>query len=101
MKEYGLKDGDLKGKILCLNSGMHRYFDDSKAYYHYAAGTGIDAGKWFVKQGVKCVAMDGQALDHPLHTAMGNNGMTRMNLLALQVKQSLKSTKSSLVRSLR
>ncbi len=81
MKEYGLKDGDLKGKILCLNSGMHRYFDDSKAYYHYAAGTGIDAGKWFVKQGVKCVAMDGQALDHPLHTAMGNNGMTRMNLL--------------------
>ena len=31
MKEYGLKDGDLKGKILCLNSGMHRYFDDSKA----------------------------------------------------------------------
>ncbi|MEI3279727.1 MAG: hypothetical protein V8R46_02540 [Eubacterium ramulus] len=31
--------------------------------------------------GVKCVAMDGQALDHPLHTAMGNNGMTRMNLL--------------------
>ncbi len=25
--------------------------------------------------------MDGQALDHPLHTAMGNNGMTRMNLL--------------------
>ena len=25
--------------------------------------------------------MDCQALDHPLHTAMGNNGMTRMNLL--------------------
>ena len=81
MKKYGLKDGDLKGKILCLNTGMHRLFDDSKAYYHYAAGTGIDAGKWFVKQGVKCVAMDSQALDHPLHTAMGNNGMTRMNLL--------------------
>ena len=81
MEKYGLKDGDLKGKILCINSGMHRYFDDSKAYYHYAAGTGVDAGKWFVKQGVKCVAMDGQALDHPLHTAMGNNGMTRMNLL--------------------
>ena len=25
--------------------------------------------------------MDSQALEHPLHTAMGNNGMTRMNLL--------------------
>ena len=44
---------------------MHRLFDDSKAYYHYSIGTGIDAGKWFVKHGVKCVAMDSQALDHP------------------------------------
>ena len=67
--------------MVCLNTGMHRLFDDSKAYYHYSAGTGIDAGKWFVKNKVKCVAMDSQALDHPLHTAMGNNGMTRMNLL--------------------
>ena len=62
--------------MLCLNTGMHRLFDDSKAYYHYAAGTGVEAGKWFVKHGLKCVAMDSQALDHPLHTAMGNNGMT-------------------------
>ena len=28
--------------------------------------------------------MDSGALDHPLHTAMGNNGMTRMNLKALR-----------------
>ena len=56
-------------------------FDDSKEYYHYSCGTGIEAGKWFVEHKVKCVAMDMQALDHPLHTAMGNNGMTRMNLL--------------------
>ena len=80
-KKWGVDPASLKGKVLCLNTGMHRLFDDSKAYYHYAIGTGIDAGKWFVKHGVKCVAMDGQALDHPLHTAMGNNGMTRMNLL--------------------
>ena len=71
----------LKDKVLCLNTGMHRLFDDSKAYYHYAAGTGVEAGKWFVKNKVKCVAMDGQALDHPLHTAMSLNGMTRMDLL--------------------
>jgi kynurenine formamidase len=77
----GIKPKDLKGMILCLNTGMHRKFDDSKEYYHYSPGTGVDAGKWFVEQGVKCVAMDMQALDHPLHTAMGNNGMTRMNLL--------------------
>ena len=80
-KKYGIDQKKLKGKIICLNTGMHRLFDDSKAYYHYAAGTGIEAGRWFVKNKVKCVAMDSQALDHPLHTAMGNNGMTRMNLL--------------------
>ena len=80
-KKWGVDPASLKGKVLCLNTGMHRLFDDSKAYYHYSIGTGIDAGKWFVKHGVKCVAMDSQALDHPLHTAMGNNGMTRMNLL--------------------
>ena len=83
-QKCGVNPADLKGKVLCLNTGMHRLFDDSKAYYHYSIGTGIDAGKWFVKQGVKCVAMDSQALDHPLHTAMGNNGMTRMNLLGVE-----------------
>ena len=77
----GVNQADLEGKVVCLNTGMHRLFDDSKAYYHYAAGTGVEAGKWFVKNKVKCVAMDSQALDHPLHTAMSLNGMTRMNLL--------------------
>ena len=71
----------LQGKVICLDTGMHLKFDDSKEYYHYSCGTGRSAGIWFVKHGVKCVAMDSQALDHPLHTAMGNNGMTRMNLL--------------------
>ena len=67
--------------VVCLNTGMHRKFDDSKEYYHYSCGTGVEAGKWFVKHKVKCVAMDSQALDHPLHTAMGKNGMPQMNLL--------------------
>jgi kynurenine formamidase len=80
-KRAGVKPSELEGMIVCLNTGQHRYFDDSKDYYHYAAGTGVDAGKWFVEHKVKCVAMDSQALDHPLHTAMGNNGMTRMNLI--------------------
>jgi kynurenine formamidase len=76
-----IKPGELEGMVVCLNTGMHRKFDDSKEYYHYSCGTGIDAGRWFVEKKVKCVAMDMQALDHPLHTAMGNNGMTRMNLI--------------------
>ena len=81
-----IKPEELEGMVLCLNTGMHRKFDDSKEYYHYSCGTGIDAAKWFVKHKVKCVAMDMQALDHPLHTAMGNNGMTRMNLLGASGK---------------
>jgi kynurenine formamidase len=76
-----IKPSELEGMIVCLNTGQHRKFDDSKDYYHYSSGTGVDAGYWFLKHKVKCVAMDSQALDHPLHTAMGNNGMTRMNLL--------------------
>jgi len=85
-KKTGIKPGELKGMVVCLNTGMHRKFDDSKEYYHYSCGTGIDAGRWFVEKGVKCVAMDMQALDHPLHTAMGNNGMTRMNLIGASGK---------------
>jgi len=80
-KRANIKPEELEGMVVCLNTGMHRKFDDSKEYYHYSCGTGIDAGKWFVKHKVKCVALDMQALDHPLHTAMGNNGGTRMNLI--------------------
>jgi kynurenine formamidase len=85
-EKVGIQPSELKGMIVCLNTGMHRKFDDSKEYYHYSCGTGIDAGKWFVEKKVKCVAMDSQALDHPLHTAMGNNGMTRMNLIGASGK---------------
>jgi kynurenine formamidase len=85
-KKVGIKPAELKGMVICLNTGMHRKFDDSKEYYHYSCGTGIEAGRWFVEHKVKCVAMDSQALDHPLHTAMGNNGMTRMNLIGYSGK---------------
>jgi kynurenine formamidase len=85
-EKVGIKPNELEGMVICLNTGMHRKFDDSKEYYHYSSGTGIDAGRWFVEKKVKCVAMDSQALDHPLHTAMGNNGMTRMNLLGASGK---------------
>jgi kynurenine formamidase len=79
-KRANIKPEELKGMVVCLNTGMHRKFDDSKEYYHYTCGTGVEAGKWFVKHQVKCVAMDMQALDHPLHTAMGKNGPPQMNL---------------------
>ncbi|MNN18100.1 putative cyclase [compost metagenome] len=85
-RRANIKPEELEGMVICLNTGMHRKFDDSKEYYHYSCGTGVEAGKWFVKHKVKCVAMDMQALDHPLHTAMGNNGATRLNLIGASGK---------------
>ena len=76
-----IKPEELDGMVVCLNTGMHRKFDDSKEYFHYSCGTGIEAGKWFADHKVKCVALDMQALDHPLHTTMGlNGGPLGMNL---------------------
>jgi kynurenine formamidase len=86
LEKVNVKPSELENKVLCLNTGMHLKFDDSKEYYHYSCGTGVEAGKWFVKHKLKCVAMDMQALDHPLHTAIGNNGMTRLNLLGASGK---------------
>ncbi len=75
----GMKNEELEGMVLCIRTGMHLKFDDSKDYFHYSLGLGVDAGKWFLKHKVKVVAVDQQALDHPLHTSIGNNG-TRMKL---------------------
>lgn len=77
----GVKHEEVKEMILVLRTGMHLKFDDSKEYYHYSCGCGREAGQWFEKYEPKCVAMDMQALDHPLHTAMGQNGTTAMNLI--------------------
>jgi kynurenine formamidase len=79
-KRENIKPEELKGMVLCLRTGMHLKYDDSKDYYHYSCGCGREAGEWFATYKPKCVAMDQQALDHPLHTAMGKNGPTQMNL---------------------
>jgi kynurenine formamidase len=74
-----MKPKELKDMVLVLRTGMHLKYDDSKEYYQYSCGCGREAGEWFAKVHPKCVAMDMQALDHPLHTAMGLNGPS-MNL---------------------
>ncbi len=79
LRRIGMKPEELAGMVLCIRTGMHLKFDDSKDYYHYSKGCGREAGEWFIKHKVKCVAMDQQALDHPLHTSIGQNG-TNMNL---------------------
>jgi len=77
----GVRHDEVKGMVLVLRTGMHLRFDDSKDYYHYSCGCGREAGQWFEKYMPKCVAMDMQALDHPLHTTMGENGPPAMNLI--------------------
>lgn len=79
-KRANIKPEELNGMVLVLRTGMHLKWDDSKDYYHYSCGCGREAGEWFAKYKPKCVAMDQQALDHPLHTSIGQNG-TNMNLL--------------------
>ncbi|EAQ63930.1 hypothetical protein MED121_04133 [Marinomonas sp. MED121] len=76
---------ELEGMIIIIRTGMHLKWDDSKDYFHYCAGTGVEAGHWFVKHKVKTVGLDQQALDHPLHTSMGLNG-TNMNLVGRSSK---------------
>lgn len=76
----GMTNDELEGLILIVRTGMHLKWDDSKDYFHYATGCGAEAGHWFVKNKVKTVGMDQQALDHPLHTSMGRNG-TQMDLI--------------------
>jgi len=81
-KRANFDPNELKnGMVLILNTGTHRKYDDSKDYYHYSPGTGLKAGQWIEKYMPKCVGVDMQALDHPLHTAMGKNGATAMNLI--------------------
>jgi kynurenine formamidase len=77
----GVTHEEVNGMVLVLRTGMHLKFDDTKEYYHYSCGCGREAGQWFEKYKPKCVAMDMQALDHPLHTTMGKNGPPAMNLI--------------------
>ena len=63
-----------KGDIVIVHTGWNRYWGDNKQYFCYSPGLGREAGEWFVAKGVKAVGVDQQALDHPLHTAIGPHG---------------------------
>jgi kynurenine formamidase len=63
-----------KDDIVIIHTGWNKYWGDNKHYFAYSPGLGKEAGEWFVKKGVKAVGVDQQALDHPLHTAIGPHG---------------------------
>lgn len=62
------------GDIVIIHTGWHHYYGDNVTYYCYSPGLGREAGEWLVDKGVKAVGVDQQALDHPLHTAIGPHG---------------------------
>lgn len=63
-----------EGDIVLIHTGWNKYWGDSQKYFLHAPGLGKSAGEWFVKHKVKAVGVDQQALDHPLHTAIGPHG---------------------------
>jgi kynurenine formamidase len=63
-----------KGDIVIVHTGWNKYWGDNRQYFCYSPGLGREAGEWFVAKGVKAVGVDQQALDHPLHTAIGPHG---------------------------
>jgi len=66
-----------KGDIVIIHTGWNKYSGDNEKYFLESPGLGREAGEWFVEKGVKCVGVDQQALDHPLHTAIGPPGPLR------------------------
>jgi kynurenine formamidase len=81
-KVEGLEFADLKDMIVIIYTGMDRLWDDSKQYYHYATGVGASVGQWCMRNDIKALGVDQQALDHPLHTSIGEKsaGKLSMNL---------------------
>jgi kynurenine formamidase len=69
-KKLPMKEGD----IIIVHTGWNKYWGDSTQYFCYSPGLGKEAGEWFVAHKAKAVGVDQQALDHPLHTAIGPHG---------------------------
>jgi len=63
------------GDFVVVNTGWHKYFKKQNyAYFNHFPGFYESAGKWFVENKVKAVAVDVAASDHPLaHRPLSKN----------------------------
>src|SRR4026207_2061346 len=57
--------------VVIVNTGWHKFYEDSEDYFCRAPGFVPSAGEWFVKKKVKVVGHDTQANDHPPAPAIG------------------------------
>src|SRR5262249_57576139 len=60
--------------VVIVNTGWHKFYEDSEDYFCRAPGFVPSAGKWFVEKKVKVVGHDTQATNPPLATAIGPQG---------------------------
>jgi kynurenine formamidase len=60
--------------IVIVHTGWNKYWGDNTQYFCYSPGMGKAAGEWLVAHKIKALGVDQQALDHPLHTAIGPHG---------------------------
>jgi kynurenine formamidase len=61
--------------IVIINTGSHRLWGDTDAYYSYAPGLYREGAEWLVRRKIKLVGLDMQALDHPLGTKLVSHGV--------------------------
>jgi kynurenine formamidase len=59
------------GDIVLINTGWHRRWSDSYAYFGEAPGLAPSAARFLIERKVKLVGVDLPAIDHPLATSMG------------------------------
>ena len=52
-KRANIKPEELEGMVICLRTGMHLKFDDSKEYYHYSCGTGREICRIYNRRELK------------------------------------------------
>lgn len=72
-----------EGDVVVINTGWHRKYSDSLAYYGEAPGLTGDAAQWLIDKRVKLVAVDTPFVDCPLATSMGpHRGGPQMKRLA-------------------
>lgn len=69
-KKLPIKEGDM----VIVHTGWNKYWGDTTQYFCYAPGFGREAGEWAVAHKLKAFCNDTQAIDHPLHTAIGPHG---------------------------
>lgn len=80
LAKTGVTHAELKDMIVIIYTGMAEKWDDSKQYYHYATGVGASVGHWCMKHDIKALGVDQQALDHPLHTSIGEKLAGRLSM---------------------